>query len=134
MQKKAARNKDFHTILHMLWRDRVDTEMENFKPVSTLLDMPDRMLGTLATRLRERADLLVAVQQALPVRLAAEVSSAGLDRGRLTVGVSSAAWAARLRYYANDLRKAVGTTMRTTILCVRLRVVPAAGEARSARR
>jgi hypothetical protein len=100
--------------------------MQKFKPLSELLQIPD-LLGTLAARSRGRAEILAAVQLALPPRLAAEVLSAGLEAGRLTVGVSSAAWAARLRYFTNDLRKAVGTTTRKTILSVRLRVLPATG-------
>jgi hypothetical protein len=101
--------------------------MQNFKPLSELLQIPDKVLGTLAARSRARAELLAAVRLALPPRLAAQVVSAGLEAGRLTVGVSSAAWAARLRYSTNDLRKAVGIRTRKTILSVRLRVLPATG-------
>jgi hypothetical protein len=123
MQKKATRNKDFRTILHIGSDAGMSTAMQKFKPVSELLQIPDKVLGTLSARLRDRADILAAVQHVLPERLAAQVLSAGLDRGRLTIGVSSAAWAARLRYCSNDLRKAVGSRTRTTILSVRLKVL-----------
>jgi hypothetical protein len=124
MQKKATRNKDFRTILHIGINAGISAAMQKFKPLSELLQIPDKALGTLSARLRDRADMLAAVQQVLPARLAAEVLSAGLEQGRLTVGVSSAAWAARLRYCTNDLRKTVGISTRTTILSVRLRVLP----------
>jgi hypothetical protein len=127
MQKKMTRNKEFRTILRIRQGVGKSTAMQKFKPLSELLQIPDKVLGTLSARLRDRAELLVAVQTALPARLAAEVLSAGLEGGRLTVGVSSAAWAARLRYFTNDLRKTVGSTARTTIVSVRLRVVPASG-------
>ena len=127
MQKKATRNKDFRTILRIRHGAFKGPAMQKFRPLSELLQIPDKVLGTLSARLRDRAELLVAVQSALPARLAAEVLSAGLEGGRLTVGVSSAAWAARLRYWTNDLRKTVGSSLRTTIVSVRLRVVPAAG-------
>jgi hypothetical protein len=104
--------------------------MQQFKPLSELLQIPDKVLGNLSARIRDRAELLAAVRSALPARLAAEVLSAGLEAGRLTVGVSSAAWAARLRYLTHDLRKTLGISMRTTIHSVRLRVAPSAGEAK----
>jgi len=125
MQKKATRNKDFRTILRFGSDVRIGTLMQKFKPVSDLLQIPDKVLGSLSARLRDRADTLVAVQRALPSRLASEVLSAGLEAGRLTVGVSSAAWAARLRYHTQDLRKSVGADTRMTIHTVRLRVAPA---------
>ena len=64
------------------------------------------------------------VRAALPERLAHNVASAGIDQGRLTIGVVGAAWASRLRYMTEILRKRVGSAMGITILTVRIRVVP----------
>ena len=64
------------------------------------------------------------VRAALPDRLAQNVASAGIEQGRLTIGVVGAAWASRLRYLTETLRKRVGSEMGVTILTVRIRVVP----------
>lgn len=63
------------------------------------------------------------VRAALPVRLAQAVVSAGLDQGRLTIGVAGSHWASRIRYLTDGLRKDVGTA-GTPVLSVRVRVVP----------
>jgi hypothetical protein len=67
--------------------------------------------------------VLVAVQRALPAKLAAQVLSAGLEQGRLTIGVAGAVWAARLRYQTGELRAAVGADLQTAVLTVRIRVL-----------
>jgi len=64
------------------------------------------------------------VRAALPARLAQSVVSAGIDSGKLTIGVVGAVWASRLRYLTEVLRKRVGGTMGTAILSVKIRVVP----------
>ncbi len=67
------------------------------------------------------------VRAALPARLAGAVASAGVEQGRLTVGVVGAVWASRLRYSSDALRKRVGASMGVEILSVRIRVVPPQG-------
>ena len=68
--------------------------------------------------------MLVQVRAALPPRLAMAVMSAGIEQGRLTIGVAGAAWASRLRYLTESVRKRVGTSLGIAILSVRVRVVP----------
>jgi hypothetical protein len=64
------------------------------------------------------------VRAALPPRLAEAVASAGLEQGRLTIGVVGAHWASRLRYLTESVRKRVGSSAGTPILSVKVRVVP----------
>jgi hypothetical protein len=52
------------------------------------------------------------------------VLSAGIDQGQLTIGVSGAQWAARLRYVTETLRMRVSGTMGVDIRSVRIKVVP----------
>jgi hypothetical protein len=63
------------------------------------------------------------VRAALPARLAEAVASAGIEQGRLTIGVVGAVWASRLRYCSVSLRKRVGASMGVEILSVRIRVI-----------
>ncbi len=67
------------------------------------------------------------VRAALPARLAQAVASAGIEQGRLTIGVVGAVWASRLRYSSDALRKRVGASMGVEILTVRIRVIPPQG-------
>lgn len=69
---------------------------------------------------------LECVCRALPPHLAQAVVSAGLERGRLTIGVAGASWAARLRYATDTLRMRVGSSMGVDIQSVRVKVVPPA--------
>jgi Dna[CI] antecedent, DciA len=64
------------------------------------------------------------VREALPARLAQAVVSAGIEGGRLTIGVVGAVWASRLRYLTESVRKRVGASQGIAILSVRVRVVP----------
>jgi len=66
------------------------------------------------------------VRAALPARLAQSVASAGLDEGRLTIGVVGAVWASRLRYSSDAIRKRVAKSLGKEVLTVRIRVVPPA--------
>jgi hypothetical protein len=67
------------------------------------------------------------VRAALPDRLAQAVASAGIDQGKLTIGVVGAVWASRLRYLTESVRKRVGGTLGIAILSVKVRVVPPPG-------
>ena len=101
--------------------------MQNPRVVSELLQLHNNKLKRLAERLDERATVLAVVHRNLPARLAAQVASAGLEKGRLTLGVRGGAWGSRLRYVTGELRGAVGKALGTDIISVRIRVLPPAG-------
>jgi hypothetical protein len=61
---------------------------------------------------------------ALPAELAQAVVSAGLDEGTLTIGVASAAWAARLRYVSDTLGPPLAKSLGAEIQSIRIKVVP----------
>ncbi len=98
--------------------------MQKPKSVSELLSRPGNRLNALKTRSKTRSLVLDQVRAALPVRLAQAVASAGVEQGRLTIGVVGAVWATRLRYFTDALRRGVGGSMGVEILIVRIRVVP----------
>jgi hypothetical protein len=81
-------------------------------------------LTALKVRSRERSLVVEQVRAALPARLALAVASAGIDQGRLTIGVVGAVWASRIRYFTDSVRKRVSGTLAVEILGVRIRVVP----------
>ncbi len=68
--------------------------------------------------------MLEQVRAILPPRLALAVATAGIEDGRLTIGVIGAVWASRMRYFTDALKKGVGASMAIEILAVRIRVVP----------
>ncbi len=98
--------------------------MQNPRVVSELLQLHNNKLKRLGERLRERATVLDVVHRNLPAKLAPHVASAGLDQGRLTLGVRGGAWASRLRYLTGPLRVAVGAALGSEIISVRIRVLP----------
>jgi hypothetical protein len=98
--------------------------MQNSKTLSELLAGGGKRLSQLVERAAERSQVLEQVRAALPARLAQAVASAGIDQGRLTVGVVGAVWASRLRYFTETLRTRVAKSAGLTILAVRIRVVP----------
>ena len=98
--------------------------MQNSKSLSELLARGGKRLSLLKERSAERSLVLDQVRAALPVRLAQAVVSAGIDEGRLTIGVVGAVWASRLRYSTDTLLKRVAKSSGLEILAVRIRVVP----------
>jgi hypothetical protein len=78
------------------------------------------------TQAAERAQIVEQVRSALPARLAQSVISAGLEGGRLTIGVGGAVWASRLRYSTEAIRKRVTKVSGQEVVSVRIRVVPPA--------
>jgi hypothetical protein len=80
-------------------------------------------LKGLQARRRERSDVLAHVRAALPPELEGSVITAGIEEGRLIVGVSGGAWASRLRYRSQALRESVAGTLGREIHSVRIRVV-----------
>jgi hypothetical protein len=82
-------------------------------------------LQGLQTRRRERRDVLAHVRAALPPELEGTVLTAGIEEGRLIVGVSGGAWASRLRYRSQALRERVAEALGREIHSVRIKVVQA---------
>jgi hypothetical protein len=81
-------------------------------------------LTDLKARSEARGATLEQVCAALPQPLAKTVVSAGLEDGRLTIGVAGASWASRLRYVTDTLRLRVGGALGVEITSVRIKVVP----------
>ena len=100
--------------------------MQNSKSLSELLARGGKRLSLLTTKTAERAQIVEQVRAALPVRLAEAVASAGLEGGRLTIGVVGSVWASRLRYSTDAIRKRVAKSIGKEVLTVRIRVVPPA--------
>jgi hypothetical protein len=98
--------------------------MQNSKSLSELLERGGKRLSLLKNKAAERSKIVEQVRAALPARLAQSVASAGLDGGRLTVGVVGAVWASRLRYSTDAIRKRVAQSIGKEVLTVRIRVVP----------
>ena len=98
--------------------------MQNSKSLSELLATGGKRLSLLQTRAAERSKIVEQVRAALPARLAQSVVSAGLDGGRLTIGVVGAVWASRLRYSKDAILKRVAKSLGKDVLTVRIRVVP----------
>jgi hypothetical protein len=98
--------------------------MQNSKSLSELLASGGKRLSRLRTQAAARSQIVEQVRAALPARLAQSVASAGLDGGRLTIGVVGAVWASRLRYSTEAIRKRVAQSAGTEISSVRIRVVP----------
>src|SRR5271168_3455523 len=98
--------------------------MQNSKSLSELLARGGKRLSLLQDRTAQRAKIVEQVRAVLPARLAQSVASAGLDGGRLTIGVVGAVWASRLRYSTEAIRKRVAKSAGQEVLSVRIRVVP----------
>ncbi|MFI4891518.1 MAG: DciA family protein [Steroidobacterales bacterium] len=98
--------------------------MQNPRVVSELLQQHGKKLRELSQRLAERAAVLEVVRGSLPAKLATHIASAGLENGRLTIGVGGAAWASRLRYLTGAVRTEVGAALGLEIVSVRIRVLP----------
>ncbi len=124
MQNTAAQNKEFKHASADHFPGRVDSRVQKPRSINELLREGSRRLSALKVRADERTVVLEHVCRALPPHLAETVVSAGLERGRLTIGVSGAAWAARLRYLTGILALRVGSSMGIDIQSVRIKVVP----------
>ena len=98
--------------------------MQNPRSISDLLSRTGNKLTALKTRSEERSLVVEQVRAALPARLAQAVASAGIEQGRLTIGVVGAVWASRIRYFTDGVRKRVSGSMGIELLGIRIRVVP----------
>lgn len=97
--------------------------MQYPKAISELLQLRHKRPDDLATCLAERVRILAGVKAQLPGALAEQVVTAGLEGGRLSLGVTSGAWASRLRYAIGEARDGIGASCGVAIDEVRIRVV-----------
>jgi hypothetical protein len=102
--------------------------MQNSKSLSELLARGGTRLSLLKAKSVARSKVLEQVRAALPARLGQAVASAGIEQGRLTIGVVGAVWASRLRYFTESIRTRVAKSAGLEILTVRIRVVPPAAD------
>jgi hypothetical protein len=102
--------------------------MQKSKAVSELFTGANKKLTALRAKSDERLRIREQVCAALPAKLAQTVVSASLEQGRLSIGVTSAVWASRLRYLADALRSDVGESTGIAVSSVRVRVVTPAGK------
>ena len=125
LSSKLTQNKDFRTVYASGWAAQTVANMEKIKNISELLKGGGRLMG-LEVRTRQRSQVLDQVRAALPSRLAHAVVSAGVEEGRLTIGVVGSVWASRIRYFCEPTRLKVSEMLGVQLLVVRVRVVPPA--------
>jgi hypothetical protein len=125
LSSKLTQNKDFRTVYAQKYAAQTVSEMEKTKPIRELLKAGGRLVR-LDQRVRERSRVLDEVRASLPSRLAQAVVSAGVEEGRLTIGVVGSVWATRIRYLSEATRLALSERLGTQLLVVRVRVVPTA--------
>ena len=102
--------------------------MQKSKAVSELFTGANKKLTALRAKSDERLRIRERVCAVLPAKLARTVVSASIDQGRLSIGVTSAVWATRLRYLADELRNRVGESTGIAVSSVRVRVVTSLGK------
>jgi hypothetical protein len=124
MQNKATQNKELCTLRTSNFSWRAPSGVQKPRSINELLRVGGKRLTALKLRAHERTAVLELVCAALPPRLAETVVSAGLEHGRLTIGVVSAPWASRLRYVTDALRLQVGAAMGVPVQSVRIKVAP----------
>ena len=82
-----------------------------------------KRVTALKARSETRSRILQSVREALPEHLAVAVVTAGVDQGRLSVGVIGAVWAARIRYFLPQARERL-KKQGIEVMTARVRVVP----------
>jgi predicted nucleic acid-binding Zn ribbon protein len=102
--------------------------MQKSKTVSELFTGANKKLTALRAKSDQRLRIREWVCAALPAKLARMVVSASIEQGRLSIGVTSAVWATRLRYMADNLRSRVGESTGIAVSSVRVRVVTSQGK------
>lgn len=98
--------------------------MKNPKSINELLKSGGKRLSSLSAKSAARTTTMASVCATLPPELAQAVVSAGLDEGKLTIGVASPAWASRLRYTVDELRVPVAKSLGAEIHTIRIKIVP----------
>ena len=124
MQNKVGRNKENCTVFVHKFLEVASNRVKTPKSINELIRVGGKRLSDLKVKAQARTRAFEHVCAALPVPLARNIVSAGVEDGRLTIGVAGAAWAARLRYVTEALRGDVGASMRVDIQKVRIKVVP----------
>jgi hypothetical protein len=124
MQNKVGRNKENCTVFVHKFIKVTPSRVKTPKSINELISSGGKRLSELKAKGQARTRAFEHVCAALPSPLARNIVSAGLEHGQLTIGVTGAAWAARLRYVTEALRAQVGSSMRVDILKVRIKVVP----------
>jgi hypothetical protein len=128
MQNKVNQNKEFKHALRLQTPvcDRFVTfkTMQKPRSINELLQAGSKRLADLQSTSEGRTLALKHVCAALPPKLAEAVVSAGIEQGRLTIGVAGAPWAARLRYLTDPLRLRVAASLGVDIPTIRIKVVP----------
>jgi len=97
--------------------------MQKYKNIKDLLAGGNKRLSALKSQTRERSVVLGHVRSALPPKIAESIMSAGIEREQLIIGVSSAAWACRLRYSTELLRKRISQCTGIEIQSIRIKVI-----------
>ena len=124
MQNKVGRNKENCTLLAHRLRRKPPSKVKKPNSINDLINRGGKRLADLKAQVQARTRAFEHVCAALPPPLARNIVSAGLEHGQLTIGVTGAAWAARLRYATEALSTQVGSSMRVEIHKVRIKVVP----------
>ena len=122
MQKKVTENKDFRTLAGVGGDTARSAAVQYPKTISELLRLGHKRLDDLATGLEARDRVLAGVRATLPAPIAAQVLTASYADGRLSLGISSAAWASRARYAAAAVREQLGAALGAEVTTVRVRV------------
>jgi hypothetical protein len=124
MQNKVTQDKEFRTFCPNEFVAEMDILMKNPKSIKELLKSGGKRLSSLSAQVAARTTTLDHILAALPAELASTVATAGIQNGKLTIGVTGAAWAARLRYATESLRTQVAASLGTDITSVRIKVIP----------
>jgi hypothetical protein len=124
MQNKVTQDKEFRTFCINEFVAEIDIFMQKPKGINELLKSGGKRLSSLREGLVARDATLRQVCAALPVELARAVVTAGIQEGKLTIGVAGAAWAARLRYSTETLRSHLTRSAGTHIVSVHIKVIP----------
>jgi hypothetical protein len=124
MQNKVGRNKENCTVFAHKHVKVTPNRVKKPKSINELISGGGKRLSHLKATAQARSRAFEHVCAALPPPLARNIVSAGFEHGQLTIGVTGAAWAARLRYVTEALREQVGASMRVDIHKVRIKVVP----------
>ncbi len=124
MQNKVNQNKEFCTLSASPFTHISAVPLQKPKSINELIKSGGKRLTELNIRTQERSVALEHVCAALPEKLADTIVSAGIENGRLTIGVAGAPWAARLRYVTETLRMRVAGSMKVDIQTIRIKVVP----------
>ncbi len=126
MQNYDDSNKEFCT--HFVRRPSSNglVAVQKSKSIKELLNSGATRIRDLKSRVEARSQVLAVVRANLDPAQAEAVISAGVTEGVLSVGVSAASWAARLRYQTDMLRSSVEQSIGVEIRTVRIRVIPPA--------